>query len=190
MYQLKRKGFTLVEGIIAISIINIFIILTFSIIKNINKSYLDKINQERSLFILIETFEKIRSGRDTALNRNLKTGWNEFTNKISYQNQYFTLNKADNNSSYVNGQFFLNAHSSETFSEYKSEVAPYINYKTYILAKFETINSFVNKDKVVFDVTVRWGDNAISSNNLSGADLHSISQTMILTNNRIYENLY
>ena len=199
-----KNGSVLLEGLIVLTIINIVIILIFSYIRSINESHTNKIHKERATLLLIESFERIRSARDTAVNMNKKIGWENFIKNIEEEiyeeidendsdsnedstNTFYILKKSEESGDdIVAGQWIIERQGARK-EIFESPIAPYADYTTYIQAKFgKNKDKAINKNETIFDITVRWremGDQDV-------VDLYSINQQMRLTNHNIYENLY
>ena len=178
----------MLEGLIVLTLINIMVVLIFSYIRNINDSYTEKIHKERSTLLLAEIFEKIRSARDTAVNQNRQTGWKNFTKEIvdngDVDHHYVLERESAGSSDWIEGQWHIVPEEKGVNSMFfSSEIAPYATYYESLKAyypKNEDDESDMNK--VVFEGTVRWREDE--------HNLYSVTQSMVLTNNSIYENLY
>ena len=203
-YHFNNKGSILLEGLIVLTLISIMILLIFGYIRNIQDNNTNKIHAERGMLLLTESFEKLRSARDSAINRNIKNGWENFTYEISPDDKHDSkthkylltkeIVKKDGVDISEDGQWSIVLAGTNDEEIFESNVAPYADYKTTIQAIFpyEKVmeNSMEsdkqNLNKVLFDVTVRWNN----FENPEADDFFSIQQSLMLTNHRIYENLY
>jgi len=186
----NRRGSILLEGLITLTLINVLIVLIFGYIRTINEGHTNKIHKERATLLMIDTVEKIRSSRDTEVNRNYKTGWDNFTKTIDENNpdELYVLRYAiAHTDTEVKGQYILERENEVNKMVLMSSVSPYADYSTTINSAYQNNDEGdIDKNKLVFDVTVRWRE----APDPTVADFYSINQQMILTNHVIYENLF
>lgn len=193
----------LLEALIIMWVINIMVVLIFGYIRDINEANIEHIHRQRATMLMMWTFEKIRSARDSAVNMSSKDWWSFFVQDIkdkyeivspSDLSAYYMLTKNDDGA-HLEWQWRLVSewNNSDVFV---SEVAPFAKYRTYIQAYFpqdENDATKLNEDKVIFNVSIKWRD-IESWANKEGIDKsywkYMISDSLLLTNNKIYENLY
>lgn len=174
------------------ALLNLMIVLTFNYIQGINEQNVKKIHQERSMLLLMSSFEKLQSSRDSFVNHNRKNGWSEFTKLLANQNsntkKYFIIKQSKESSeNKILNQWYLEETSSDAPEIFSSEVAPYADYKTEISAKFEKAEKNLLEEEnqvAIFEVKVSWRDDIEDSRN------YHIAQEFRLSNYKIYENLY
>lgn len=188
MISVRKKGSILVEGLIVMTIINIMVMLIFSYIRFIQTNYTERIHQERATLLLTETFEKLRSARDTEMNINKKTGWDAFIRNISADKPealYSLVEVSD-----PLGKIEIVPEQKGNVLNFSSDIAPYADYRTQIHASFdkEEDGKTNNTNKVIFDVIVRWRNTEETDTDIS--DLSYVRQSLMLTNHSIYENLF
>lgn len=182
IFQQGRRGSILLEGLIVMTIISTMIVLIFHYIRNINEQQINKIHRERANLLIIESFEKIISARDSFLNHNKKTGWDNFITIINNtEGQKYVLSLASEDDKSIENQWELKKETQSNKSLKLFDVAPFAEYRTCIFA-----NTTEDQEKATFDVEVRWN----SEECRSGDYFYSSEQSLTLTNHSIYENLY
>jgi hypothetical protein len=121
--------------------------------------------------------------------------------KETEENQSFKLVKSDGSNGKPVGQWFL--EKSSTPETIQFNIAPFHDYNIFIYPHLEKGSSFLEKEqnqKVTFSVEINWNhkkreeiiadatEEEIADLNLY--DFDSLKQELVLSNNRIYENLY
>jgi len=173
----NTRGSLLLEGLLVMSIITALIVIIFSYIRSINDSYTHKINQERATLLITETFEKIHSARDTALNISVRTGWDTFR-PAGNEGDRYVLEQTD-----LGGWQLVREEKDVNEMIFPSEIAPYENYRILLTAHYLAEDT----DSLYLEATALWGE---AADTLDTTGLTSISQQLVLTNHRLYENLY
>lgn len=146
----SRSGFTFVESLITLSIVGIFLAVTWATISFLLLKTTDQIIATRAHFFAVEGMELVKQIRQTAMNRNARNG---FYQSVGGKTGSFVLGKKDNKNS-EDEYIFLSDDKSVTSEENKRilvEEEPVMTYCRTI--EFADVNSM--KEAAV---TVRWGD--------------------------------
>ena len=193
-----KKWSVLIEWLIVLTFINLIMIYIFSYIREVQFQNVQKVHNDRSSLLINWVLEKIISSRNTFWNINRRSWWDNFTkiinktdSKENLTQYYHLINTSDKN--YIKWHWRLENSGGLPYV-FKSKILPYSNYNIYIQAYFPMLDNnsaslFQSKDydKVIFKISISWNNN--KANN--GSDIfNSIEQSLLLTNNQIYENLY
>ncbi|PCI24804.1 hypothetical protein COB57_03470 [Candidatus Peregrinibacteria bacterium] len=180
----KKSGAILLEGLIVMTVITIIVTLIYSYLGLVRENTITKTHQERASFLLIETFEQLRSSRDSFLLHRRSTGWSDFSRRIKVSvedeaNTRFVMRRSSSNDAsigVIEGQWYVSPHAITDVVQ--TNISPYTDYLVYFTAEYVEDDP----NQIVFHVAVSWGD--------IDDMMSSVEQDLLLTNHYIYENTY